>query len=508
MLTRLKRPLLPRPARVFTLSVSLTVLGTLAVAAVLAGGLYQVIKTLHIGAGGSPLHSGGTYTLSHAVAQPNARNDMTGGGYQVISGYYNLPDQAAPTGEAPEVGIVLPDCSTSNDPAIVCCNYTNNDTRIGCLVDRSIAIPFLKAQMDQTSVLTAVSVAAIQDLNGGPTYFNPQFVGTYDAPTNRLILTPTTTWPPNRFFEIRVANSARSTGRRSLANALTRRFNTIFISTTAQTFTEQPLVKNDPITGLPDPNPQAKVAVPEGALPQGYTVIRPYPQFTPDRADPNTIERANAKIVENYGATSTPFNILEITAYSTDTVRVPTKLTKPATLSIKYTDDGHGFVAGIGHKVPVKKLAIWYLDEQHSLWLKLPSMVDTEHSAVVASLPHFSVYALAGVDDTSVDLTYAFPVPWKPRAGNPTRYGDLTNGIIFAQLPMQGSIRIYTISGSFVKEMSVTDQTACPSNVLSGGNCIQWFGTNDSGQAVASGVYLWEIRSGSNHKTGKLMVVW
>lgn len=99
MLTQSERPLLTRPARVFTLSASLTVMGTLAVATVLVGGAYQLVKTLHINAGGGPVHTGtdfnaNVWTLSHAVAQPNAKNNITGaGGYQMISGYYNLPDE-------------------------------------------------------------------------------------------------------------------------------------------------------------------------------------------------------------------------------------------------------------------------------------------------------------------------------------------------------------------------------------------------------------------------------
>ena len=127
------------------------------------------------------------------------------------------------------------------------------------------------------------------------------------------------------------------------------------------------------------------------------------------------------------------------------------------------------------------------------------AILDPANRQLNLSSKHFSVYALIGSLNTDVSDVYAFPVPFRPNAGNPARYGCWSgcanNGITFTNLPDTGTIRIYSISGQLVRQM---DLVSNPQN---------WNVRNSGGEVVASGLYLWEVVSGRNRKTGKLVVI-
>jgi hypothetical protein len=89
------------------------------------------------------------------------------------------------------------------------------------------------------------------------------------------------------------------------------------------------------------------------------------------------------------------------------------------------------------------------------------------------------------------------PNPWVPE-GEKVRTGNLTTGQAFTNLPSSGEILIYTIQGELVKKIGITG--AVPGTE-------KWYGKNDDGQDVASGVYLWVVKGPDFTKTGKLMVI-
>ena len=82
-----------------------------------------------------------------------------------------------------------------------------------------------------------------------------------------------------------------------------------------------------------------------------------------------------------------------------------------------------------------------------------------------------------------------------------TQTGTLAGGITFQTNPsggdLQGELFIYTISGNLVEK----DQ------INSGTTSFTWDGRNASGNYVASGVYLWVLKTPSATKTGKLIVI-
>ncbi len=96
----------------------------------------------------------------------------------------------------------------------------------------------------------------------------------------------------------------------------------------------------------------------------------------------------------------------------------------------------------------------------------------------------------------------AYPNPWIPEDTHSLR-GNLADGITFAAgkgVPISGAcdISIYTISGNLVSHRA-----------LGASDAKKWMGKNDNdnGKYVASGVYLWVVKTAQETKTGKIVVV-
>lgn len=100
--------------------------------------------------------------------------------------------------------------------------------------------------------------------------------------------------------------------------------------------------------------------------------------------------------------------------------------------------------------------------------------------------------AVIVLDSAQGDLASAhcYPVPFMPSRGDTV--------ITFTGLTSSASVRIYTISGRLVRELSKSDF----------GSKLAWDARNSAGQQVASGVYIYVIKGGGHTATGKLMIIW
>lgn len=116
-------------------------------------------------------------------------------------------------------------------------------------------------------------------------------------------------------------------------------------------------------------------------------------------------------------------------------------------------------------------------------------------SSFFAAVLAFTFIAVPGV--LLADEIIVAPVPWAP-AENRVATGNTTDGISFRNLPDKGDIYIYSINGYQVRHISFDNATT---------HRASWLGDTDDGKAVASGVYLWLVKSPSLTKSGKLMVI-
>ncbi|MBI3504987.1 MAG: T9SS type A sorting domain-containing protein [Proteobacteria bacterium] len=115
----------------------------------------------------------------------------------------------------------------------------------------------------------------------------------------------------------------------------------------------------------------------------------------------------------------------------------------------------------------------------------------------VTAMEGGSLKLIPGIVGTSptaaMDLggAHAFPTPFKPSFGH--------DRITFRGMTPSATVRIYTISGELVRELTKHDPLS---------NDLVWFPvTNTSGQPVASGVYLYAIQGDTGKNTGKLMII-
>ena len=147
--------------------------------------------------------------------------------------------------------------------------------------------------------------------------------------------------------------------------------------------------------------------------------------------------------------------------------------------------------------VSVKTLSVYWLDEEHRLWVKISGTeVDKEANVARAKVIGFGVYTLMGGGFYDLSDAYAYPVPYKPNDGLSTT-GDETNGITFTNLSTEAEIKIYTITGELVKKL-----------VHKNGPLEEWYPVeNEKGEKVVSGVYIYYIENQKQHKSGKLVII-
>ena len=130
---------------------------------------------------------------------------------------------------------------------------------------------------------------------------------------------------------------------------------------------------------------------------------------------------------------------------------------------------------------------IGYYDTINNRWVILHSTVYPAERRVEATLRHFTTFAIlmmkASANLQNVNL---YPNPYNPN-----------NGVFtFANLISDCTISMYTITGIKVKSI----------NVVAGSGITTWDGTNNSGQKVASGVYVVLIKGGGTQRMFKLAV--
>lgn len=195
----------------------------------------------------------------------------------------------------------------------------------------------------------------------------------------------------------------------------------------------------------------------------------------------------------------------EISGYNTeDGKMVLDKFLNTVYLELPYGDSKPDGIDGIvdsteGTSAPVREqtLSIYWLDEEHKLWVKVSgTKVDKDKNIASARVMGFGTYTLMGGGFYDLADAYAYPVPYKPNDGLSTT-GDETSGITFINLSTEAEIKIYTITGELVKKL-----------IHRNGWDEEWYPVeNEKGEKVVSGVYIYYITNNKQHKSGKLVII-
>ncbi|MBI5883152.1 MAG: T9SS type A sorting domain-containing protein [Elusimicrobia bacterium] len=429
-----------------------------------SGGDWELIRSVHGEIGGDL--TGSDYKVTHSMGEPFiALSALTGGAAASFAGYLSQVPSFSNAGTS--ITVAGGSSTTVTLDGIV----------YGIKPGDSVVVSF-NNEMTSTTLPGAVTVTAILDNLGNAVSAGQAYTLTYSATEQAAYVSLGAGWPKGTLFLLTISTHAEEINGSRLVNFSTVNF------ATARDFAAANVV-----FALGDPS--TKVEIPARAFPSDYSVA----VSTGVRSQ--TITTADETMAANLGAASRPFKKVQIDAFGPTMERWSANLNAQASIIIPFDDlNSDGRVDDTSPAIRSKTVWMWRLDEGAKLWVRQPrSSLDLANKRVVLPADHFSTYALAGSADTDVSLSYAFPVPFRPSGGNPARYGTWADGIRFTNLPSTGRIRIFTISGELVRELEVVD------------NPQRWDVKNQVNEVVASGVYIWEVTSGQNRKSGKLMVV-
>ena len=119
-------------------------------------------------------------------------------------------------------------------------------------------------------------------------------------------------------------------------------------------------------------------------------------------------------------------------------------------------------------------------------WSPIPSTSYPNSNRIVSSLNHFSRYGLFQLVPASrLGQVYIYPNPYRPDSNTIYDNPALGRGIVFAGLPPNAKIKIFTMTGELVNEI---EETTYDGTLL-------WDTKNADGHICASGVYLYIVVS-------------
>ena len=141
------------------------------------------------------------------------------------------------------------------------------------------------------------------------------------------------------------------------------------------------------------------------------------------------------------------------------------------TFRVQYTAENSGLINNAVNDID-------FNDETGEVWMATPLGLSRYESGVVA------------LEGKGEKINF-FPNPFLPAQGH--------TEITFFQLPINPSLRIYTVSGEFIIELQPLTQSP---------DLITWNGENQSGQDVASGIYIVVLTAtGEDPRIAKLAII-
>ncbi|OGR85163.1 MAG: hypothetical protein A2901_02650 [Elusimicrobia bacterium RIFCSPLOWO2_01_FULL_54_10] len=359
----------------------------------------------------------------------------------------------------------------------------------------SLRVQFDKIMNSATVTSTeAVIIRALRDNLATRRSAEISYTSSYNETSRILTITPNSALSAGWLYEVVITTAVTDLG----SNMLYRQIRTLF-ETKMDRNVRNRFVGDDGLTiaDIPAGAFEEDASVSIGLLGGGTTQISVNGALgafwhAPMMASAHSINVANQKMIALMGPFAQPVTIREFNAIKEDGTTIKTNFNAAVSITIPYLDvNNDGYVDGTNPRVRVKNLKVFVLDETRNVWHKLPgSEVDDQSNASLSNTVHFSVYAVFGVPDFDVSNSYAYPVPFKPAEGH--------NKITFANLPTQGKIRIYTVAGELARDILFTDPTD---------GKVEWDVANSASEQMGSDVYLYIIESGSNKKTGKIMVI-
>jgi len=367
---------------------------------------------------------------------------------------------------------------TAETSAPVVTSLIPADKATGVSKEAHISVVFSKP-MDPSSVQNAFTLKAIKDNEGATIETN--VLGTFSwAGQNNVVLIPYSEMADNYTYEVGISKEAKSLTGISFEEPFSGEFSIISNRSNSNVF-----IGSDGKT---------KISLPAGALAQDYYIkISIDPRTDPIVVDPAKIEIAGIKVQ----AESDPFkypidsSMREFEIYDRAGSRIISSFSAEAAITIPYSDSNNdGIVDDTNPAMRADSLLIAHLDEVNNIWVLNPeSTVNTSLKNVTCNVNHLSTFSLMAMPATTLANIYCFPNPYKPSAGHTT--------ITFSNLPSTCTIKIYTLKGELIKTIEETNGDAQAT----------WDVANEAGENVVSGLYVFLVKTDSDQKSGKLVII-
>ncbi len=159
---------------------------------------------------------------------------------------------------------------------------------------------------------------------------------------------------------------------------------------------------------------------------------------------------------------------------------------KPIEVQLAYPD--------LGSYSAESDLALFYWDGM--AWVKIPSITDTKNNLIRATVNHFSTYAVFHSNEAENSVA----IKWKYNPFSPNNDGFFDkNSINITVFPADNiSFKIYDLNGRIVR-------TLIDNEYVSSIN-VEWDGTNDIGEKLKTGTYIYQIESKAKTYNGVVVI--
>lgn len=291
-------------------------------------------------------------------------------------------------------------------------------------------------------------------------------------------------------YEVKISTGVEDTVGNHLKSEKVWCFSTIFDCTTSNTITSTNII----LSSIASSDNKSEIEIAPSVFDKDFYIkLNSDPLNNPEEVDKTVLldandaaEREGKKLLDYYA---------EINAYAEEGEHLTNELNKTAKLTLFYKDiDNNGTIDGTDLKE--NNLSIYCLNEWDRIWEKVESVVDISGNSVTALVKHFSVYTLIWEieeEEKTEPNIYpdAYPVPFKPNSG----LGH--TGITFTNLAEEAIIKVYTISGRLVWELYKNDSQ----------NKYLWDVKDKENRDIASGAYIYYIKTGGEKEKGKLVII-
>ena len=335
--------------------------------------------------------------------------------------------------------------------------------------DTALQLTF-NINIDTNTLIQSTYLKAIKDNQSNSINIPIPGTITYDTMTYTLVFISSEPLKKGYVYELIITTSTKDFADRNLDKEIKYIFTTLYDSTLDNILTNN--------------SKKIKLNIPKNSLNYDYFIL-----FDSISLTDTNIVNANKKLFDDWGYSPVNETIFDYKLYNSNGKQCNPNFNIPIKMFISYLDS-----------VSNNENYIARLNDTRVLWEKLPSSDDKQNRTISAELNHLSIYSVITKSKKSVseiDDVYAYPVPWRPNTNKPERYGTLSDGITFTNLPSNIKIRIYNISGEFIKEINHTGTEPTE----------KWIPKTESGKDLPSGVYIYILDTGTNKKTGKLMII-